>query len=198
VVSRELQSSWDRTRTHLLDARSLLAEIAADDCAGALTEFQACLDANELELALDALEGACATMPTPPYAVIERLALAAASMGLGERQRTLDARLATARGAAIASPGEGTMHAIRVECRASKPLASTVAAAVFGHDGRIDGPDGTGWERLVITSTRRPSAQVRIAPDGNDARILVVTSPDRDLAHAAAFHLAMETQGRFV
>jgi hypothetical protein len=90
------------------------------------------------------------------------------------------------------------MHVIRVECRIARPLASTVAAAVFGHDGRIDRVDGADWDRLVVSSARMPSPDVRIAVDPADAGVLVVASADPALARAAALHLAMETQGRFV
>jgi hypothetical protein len=90
------------------------------------------------------------------------------------------------------------MHTIRVACRTRKPPASTVAAAVFGRAGTSDADDDADWERLVVSSSVQPDLQVRIETVTRDPLVLEVGSSVHAHALAAAFHLAMETQGRFV
>jgi hypothetical protein len=90
------------------------------------------------------------------------------------------------------------MHTIRVACRTARPPASTVAAAVFGDAGTCDASDDAPWEQLLIASSVQPDQQVRIATVARDPLILEVSSPVHAHAMEAAFHLAMETQGRFV
>jgi hypothetical protein len=89
-------------------------------------------------------------------------------------------------------------HSIRVECNGPLPLASTIAAAVWGNGGRVVGPDRADWERLTVQSSKLESERVEIAPISKEPLVLEVSSADRKLAHAAAFHLAMETHGRFL
>jgi hypothetical protein len=90
------------------------------------------------------------------------------------------------------------MHTIRVACRTRKPPASTVAAAVFGKAGTSDAGDDADWEQLVVASSVQPELQVRIETVTREPLVLEVASPVHAHALAAAFHLAMETQGRFV
>jgi hypothetical protein len=90
------------------------------------------------------------------------------------------------------------MHTIRVACRTRKPPASTVAAAVFGNAGTSDAGDDADWEQLVATSSAQPGAQVRVVTITHDPLVLEVTAPVHAHALEAAFHLAMETQGRFI
>jgi hypothetical protein len=73
-----------------------------------------------------------------------------------------------------------------------------VAAAVFGLAGTSDAGDDAGWEHLVVGSSVQPELQVRIATVTRDPLVLEVSSAVHAHALAAAFHLAMETQGRFV
>jgi hypothetical protein len=89
-------------------------------------------------------------------------------------------------------------HCIRVECIEALPAADTVAAAVWGNHGKVLGEGGTTWHRLTVVSSTDATRRVDIAPVTRDPLVLEVTSADRDLAHAAAFYLAMETHGRFV
>jgi hypothetical protein len=89
-------------------------------------------------------------------------------------------------------------HSIRVECRGPVPLASTVAAAVWGNSGRVRGADASAWEHLVVESAIESSEQVEISLVSQDPLVLEVSSGDSKLAHAAALHLAMETHGRFL
>ena len=90
------------------------------------------------------------------------------------------------------------MHTIRVACRTALPPASTVAAAVFGRAGTCDAGDDAPWEQLVVASSVQPALQVRVDTASRDPLVLEVTSAVHAHAMAAAFHLAMETQGRFV
>jgi hypothetical protein len=90
------------------------------------------------------------------------------------------------------------MHTIRVACRTGRPPASTVAAAVFGNAGTCASGDGADWEQLVVASAVQPEWQVRIETITREPLLLEVSAPIHAHALAAAFHLAMETQGRFV
>jgi len=63
-----LRASWKRTAAHLNDARSELPEDPAPgDEGGTASDFQEFLDHNELELALDELEGMATTNPTTTH-----------------------------------------------------------------------------------------------------------------------------------
>jgi hypothetical protein len=90
------------------------------------------------------------------------------------------------------------MHTIRVACRTARPPASSVAAAVFGKAGTSDAGEDADWEHLVVASTVQPELQVGIRTIARDPLVLEVSSPIHAHALAAAFHLAMEAQGRFV
>jgi hypothetical protein len=90
------------------------------------------------------------------------------------------------------------MHAIRVECRGPLPPADSIAAAVWGHRGRVDGPVNEDWTRLRLASSSEPGECVEIDTLSMHPRIVEVVSADPDLAHTAALHLAMETHGRFL
>lgn len=94
----QLVQSWKRTEGYLRDARSHLSQAAEALCVDEIAAFNEYLDHNELELALDALESAFNRSRSEPLRVLELLALAAASMGLTERQVLYDQRLSKARG----------------------------------------------------------------------------------------------------
>jgi len=98
MASEELLQSWKRTEGFLLDARSHLSEVAEADCADEIEEFNHFLEHNELELALNSLEVAFEKSSFENWRVLELLALAAASMGLLERQKKYDEQLSKARG----------------------------------------------------------------------------------------------------
>ena len=97
--SPELLRSWRRTKGFLLDARANFSEAAEAICDAELAEFHEFTEYNELELALDTL---CAAFEKSSgfesWRVLELLALAAASMGLVDRQRAFDRQLSEARG----------------------------------------------------------------------------------------------------
>ncbi|MFN7813377.1 MAG: hypothetical protein ACK5SI_12035, partial [Planctomycetia bacterium] len=98
VASEELMRSWRRTEGFLLDARSHFSEAAEGICEEDLREFEDFLNHNELELALDMLEAAFEKSSFETGRVLELMALAAASMGLFERQQRYDRELTNARG----------------------------------------------------------------------------------------------------
>jgi hypothetical protein len=98
MASDELMKSWKRTEGFLLDARSHLSEAAEGICRDEIHEFEEYLQHNELELALDMLEEAFEKSGIESWRVLELMALAAASMGLFERQRRYDDKLSKARG----------------------------------------------------------------------------------------------------
>ena len=98
MTTQQLKEAWKRTEGFLLDTRAHLSEIAEAECADEIAEFQEFIDYNELELALKALESAYAKSQFESYRVLELLALAAASMGLADRQREFDEALTKARG----------------------------------------------------------------------------------------------------
>ncbi len=98
VASEELMRSWRRTEGFLLDARSHFSEAAEGICEEELREFEDFLNHNELELALDMLEAAFEKSSFETGRVLELMALAAASMGLFERQQRYDRELTNARG----------------------------------------------------------------------------------------------------
>lgn len=98
MASEELLKSWKRTEGFLLEARSHLSQVAESDCADEIAEFDSFLEHNELELALDSLEAAFDKSSFENWRVLELMALAAASMGLLERQEHYDEQLSNARG----------------------------------------------------------------------------------------------------
>ena len=98
MASSELSKSWKRTEAFLLDARAHLSQEAEAICDKEIVEFERFLKHNELELALDALVTAFKNSDFESLRVLELLALAAASMGLVERQREFDRELTEARG----------------------------------------------------------------------------------------------------
>jgi len=98
MASEDLLNSWKRTEGFLLDARANLSEAAEGICADEIREFVEYLEHNELELALDALEDAFNKSESESWRVLELLSLAAASMGLTDRQENYDRILSEARG----------------------------------------------------------------------------------------------------
>lgn len=90
--------SWKRTEGFLLDARSHLSEISEADFADEIAEFNSFLEHNELELALDSLEAVFEKSSFENWRALELMALAAASMGLLERQKSYDEQLSKGRG----------------------------------------------------------------------------------------------------
>jgi len=98
MASDDLLKSWKRTEGFLLDARSHLSELAEALCDDEIREFERNLRRNEFEVALDMLEAAYDKSGLEGSRVLELMALAAASMGLYERQHRYDDRLSKARG----------------------------------------------------------------------------------------------------
>ena len=90
----QLLHSWKRTEGYLRDARAHLSEAAEGICADEISDFDHYVDHNELELALNALEAAFKKRSGESLRVLELMALAAASMGLVERQTQYDERVA--------------------------------------------------------------------------------------------------------
>jgi hypothetical protein len=90
------------------------------------------------------------------------------------------------------------VHRIRVECRIALPPALSVAQAVFGLAGRVEATGAAPWDALVATSAQDEAARVQVTTVGRDPLVLEVASEDTAHARTAAFHLAMETQGRFL
>jgi hypothetical protein len=93
MASPELHQSWARTEGYLRDARSHLSQIAEAEFCDDIAQFEEFLEHNELGLAFDTLESIAVESQWESHRVLELLALAAASMGLQERQRALDERL---------------------------------------------------------------------------------------------------------
>jgi hypothetical protein len=98
VTSEELLRSWKRTKGFLRDARSHFSGTAEGICADDLRTFEEYLEHNELELALDLLDDAFDKSEMGSWHVLELMALAAASMGLIDRQQRYDRRISDARG----------------------------------------------------------------------------------------------------
>ena len=87
MASEELHQSWQRTRTHLAAAAALLpATQRPNPDGGSLHGYAEFLEHNELELALDELEGLAAVNLVPPAFWIA-LAEAAAEMKLSDHER---------------------------------------------------------------------------------------------------------------
>lgn len=95
VASRQ---SWKRTEKFLLDARTLLSEAAKGAWADEIYQFDGCMREKEFKFALDVLDQAFDDFGLGTWRVLELMALAAASMGLFERQRAYDEELSKARG----------------------------------------------------------------------------------------------------
>ena len=94
----ELEREWKRTEGYLCDARSHLSQIAEAEFSDALVEFQRFLEHNELGLAFDTLVSVAIESQWESMRVLELLALAAASMGLLDKQRMLDEQITKRRG----------------------------------------------------------------------------------------------------
>ncbi len=98
MATPELLRSWKRTEGYLRDARAHLSQIAEAEFVDAILQFEEFLEHNELGLAFETLESVAAESQWESMRVLELLAFAAASMGLLERQRTLDDRITKLRG----------------------------------------------------------------------------------------------------
>ena len=98
MATPELWRSWARTEALLRDARAHLSQIAEAEFADGATDFEEFIEHNELGLAFDALESIASESHWESQRVFELLALAAASMGLHDRQRVLDAKLSKLKG----------------------------------------------------------------------------------------------------
>ena len=98
MASEDQLRSWKRTSAYLLDARNNLSESAEGVCQDEIAEFQEYLDHNELEIALDCLDVVVEKSAVESLRVVELLALAAASMGLGTRVERYDRHLSEVRG----------------------------------------------------------------------------------------------------
>jgi hypothetical protein len=98
MASDELMESWKRTEGFLLEARVHFSEAAEGVCRDELQEFRIYLEHNELELALDMLDAAFEKSGFESWRVLELMAMAAASMNLGDRRQLYDDRLSKARG----------------------------------------------------------------------------------------------------
>lgn len=94
----DLLRSWTRTEAFLWDARSHLSQIAEAEFVDEITEFENFVEHNELGLAFDTLEAVANDSLGESHRVFELLALAAASMGLSDRQQTLDEQLSKLKG----------------------------------------------------------------------------------------------------
>jgi hypothetical protein len=98
MASSDLQRSWRRTEAYLRDAKAHFSEADAVVHADEIREVEGFLEHNELGLAFDTLDGVVKRSELVQPRVLELLALAAASMGLVERQRAIDAQLTKLRG----------------------------------------------------------------------------------------------------
>lgn len=98
MVTPELLRSWARTEAFLRDARAHLSQIAEAEFADGIAEFEEFIEHNELGLAFDTLESIATESQWESQRVLELLALAAASMGLHDRQHVLDEQLSNLKG----------------------------------------------------------------------------------------------------
>ena len=98
MASPELPASWRRTEAYLRDARAHLSEADEGLYADGIDEAEGYLEQNELGLAFDVLNDIAVLSGFAPARVLELLALAAASMGMLEKQRALDESLTKLRG----------------------------------------------------------------------------------------------------
>lgn len=108
MPSPELLRSWERTEGYLRDARSHLSQIAEAEFSDGLAQFDEFLDHNELGLAFETLDSLANESQWESQPVFELLALAAASMGMSEAQRRLDATISELRGSAYVTSLPGT------------------------------------------------------------------------------------------
>jgi hypothetical protein len=98
LATPEHQQSWKRTEGYLRDARSNLLQIAEAEFSGDIQTFEELLEHNELGLAFDTLEAIARESAWESLRIFELLALAAASMDMAERQRSLDLEITKLRG----------------------------------------------------------------------------------------------------
>jgi hypothetical protein len=98
MATPELLRSWKRTEGFLRDARAHLSQITEAEFSGSIAQFEEFLEHNELGLAFSTLESIASESQWESPRVFELLALAAASMGLQERQQALDEQLTKLRG----------------------------------------------------------------------------------------------------
>jgi len=98
MTSTELVRSWARTEGFLREARANVSQIGEADFGDQLEQFDEFISHNELGLALDTLEAVAQEGPWESLRLLELLALAAASMGLVDRQRALDGVIGKLRG----------------------------------------------------------------------------------------------------
>jgi len=98
MTTPELLRSLRRTEAFLRDARSHLSQAAEAQFVDGIAEFEEFIEHNELGLAFDTLESIATESQLESQRVFELLALAAASMGLRDRQRVLDERLSSMKG----------------------------------------------------------------------------------------------------
>ena len=98
MTSDRLRESWQRTEGYLRDARANFSQAAEALCSDEMEEFSVYLGHNELELALDMLDSAFEKSESECWRILELMAMAAASMGLSDRQRQYDDQLSKARG----------------------------------------------------------------------------------------------------
>lgn len=93
MTARRLHESWARTRRHLSHAAALLpADLVEPEDGGRLARYREWLEHNELELALDELEGLGEINRVPREFWIH-LRDAALEMQLEERRLRLDRKL---------------------------------------------------------------------------------------------------------
>jgi hypothetical protein len=98
MATPELMRSWARSEAFLRDARAHLSQIAEAEFADGIAQFEEFIEHNELGLAFDALESIADESQWESQRVLELLGLAAASMGLLERQRVIDEKLSNLKG----------------------------------------------------------------------------------------------------
>ncbi len=98
MPTSELLASWRRTEAYLRDARAHLSQAAEGIHADEIAEAERFLEHNELGLAFELLNDISAENAHESLRTRELLALAAASMGLDEQQRAIDAEITKLRG----------------------------------------------------------------------------------------------------
>ena len=98
VMSPELIRSWARTEGLLREARANVSQIGESEFSDQLDQFDEFISHNELGLALDTLEAIAQEGSWESLRLLELLALAAASMGLVDRQLELDREIGRLRG----------------------------------------------------------------------------------------------------
>ena len=98
MASKNLEESWKHTAGLLLDARSRLSQSAESEFSSDIAQFHEFIDHNELELALDTLDGIYTDSQRESHDILELLARAAKSIGLLNRHHDFISALARARG----------------------------------------------------------------------------------------------------